>query len=123
MDSITAHASVLSLMASGAATPPDQWRHDGRDGSLTCRYDGSPNTFTWDAAAVAELAARAGDDEVLSADASQLLERWRSVELLLAADELPSPDYFSVDHAGDEFTLVWEDRKLVVVIGGNAATD
>ena len=48
MDSMIAHAHVLSLFAAEAAAIPDQWRHDRRDGSLTYRFDGSTNTFKWD---------------------------------------------------------------------------
>lgn len=123
MDSIIAHAHVLSLMGAEAATAPDHWRHDTRDGSLTYRYAGSSNTYTWNADAVADLAERARDCRPPSSEAGRLLERWPAVERLLAADGLAPPDYFCVDHGTDEFTLVWEEQKLVVIIGPTVLGD
>ena len=117
MDSIAAHARILTVFERDDAVAPDQWCHDLSDGSLSCRYASGENTFTWKADSVASIAAEADDGDAVPPRAAELLERWEAVERILAGAGRPSPDRVYIDHAGDEIRLVWEAEKLVVCIG------
>lgn len=111
-----ASAHVLSVLAADGGPVPDRWCHDLRTGSLTCRVGDGPNTFTWPPDAVAQIAQQAHAREA-SAEARRFLTRWASVERVLAADGLTPPDRIYVDQPSCEFTLVWHEPALAVVIG------
>ncbi|HYF28609.1 MAG TPA: hypothetical protein VD931_22910 [Baekduia sp.] len=114
MQTMTVHAHFLTLAEQGGVTPPNQWRHDLVDGSLSFRYAGSPNSFAWDAEAIASMTGI--DDDEPSAAARELLVRWEAVEGLLARTGR-RPTVVLVDHDADELTLCWNDEKLAVIIG------
>lgn len=111
-----ANAHVLSVLAADGGSVPDRWCHDLRTGSLTYRCGDSPTTFTWPPDAVARIAQQARAREP-SAEAKSFLTRWESVERVLAADGLTLPDRIYVDQPSCEFTLVWHEPALAVVIG------
>ncbi|MEA2170001.1 MAG: hypothetical protein QOF76_3301 [Solirubrobacteraceae bacterium] len=117
MHTIAVHANLLSLAERDDTVSPGRWFHDLADGSLTYQFSGSPNTFTWQAPAIASMA-RTLDAESLTPKARELLERWEAVCTMLDQAERVDPDRVLVDHEADEMTLIWDDPKRVLVVGG-----
>lgn len=116
MKTLAVHAHLLSLADESGTACPDLWRHDLGDGSLTYSFAGSPNRFTWDAAAIAEMPQ---PPAALTSSARQLLDRWQAVRTMLDHGSFADPDEVLVDHAADEMTLFWSDPKLAVIFGGS----
>lgn len=115
MDSILAHACIIDLFASQETVLPDRWSHDLTDGSLSYGFGDSPNTFTWDAKAVASLAARAAG-EPTSPGARSLLDTWATIRHLTVSDGLRDPDRLLFEDRDNEVTLVWEAEKVVMIV-------
>ena len=108
-----AHAHLLGLFADPAVASPDEWTHDLTDGSLTYRFRGSSNTFTWASEAVASIAVK-GSDTARSGCAGSLLDLWEGILGTLRAGGISMPDRVVVEQR--ELTLLWDDQKLAVIV-------
>lgn len=115
MDSIKAHAHVLGLLEGRLPKLPEQWTHDLATGALSYRFDQGPNTFTWDAGAIARMPLDL-DAEPPTEAGRRLLDRWARVREMLNGLDRPGPDKVMIDHGTDEMTLLWQQEKLAVVI-------
>ncbi|MEI2702799.1 MAG: hypothetical protein V9E83_10405 [Baekduia sp.] len=115
MDTMKVHARVLDLLDSDGVPLPGRWFHDLATGSVTYGYASSPNTFKWDAEAVTSMA-RDTAQEPTSNAGRELLERWASIRRMLDELDDGDPDAVLVDHDAQETTLIWEERKVAVVI-------
>jgi hypothetical protein len=122
MDTIAVHAHFLDLCDGGSTQAPDRWYHDLATGSVTYRFGRSPNTFTWDAPAVASMVAKI-EGEPSHERARELVDRWDAIARLLEDAGRTPPDRLLVDHETDEMTLVWEDPQRVVVVGQDGVAE
>ena len=116
MDSLDAQCLITQL--TGREMPaPDLWRHD-RDGSLSCAYSGGEQTFTWRADDVAAMAERwrGSDRSEAPEEIGCFVDAHRRLGALLTESGLEPPDTVTHDLERGELRVVWEDRKVVVVI-------
>lgn len=103
METIDVHASLLSLAEREQVVTPGLWFHDLSEGSLTYRFVGSENSFSWHADAIAAMPENAGDVP-LTPTARRLVRRWKRE---IAHAESTRPDRVVVDHDADKMTLIW----------------
>lgn len=97
---------------------PEHWHH-GHDDSLTYRFSGSSNTYTWDAQAVAEITNRWLELDAPRPDSvAPFVEAHKRLLAGLLKAGGPPPDTVHDDLGAGEVTAVWEDRKQMAIIDG-----
>lgn len=119
MHSLDAQCLLAHLAAAdGGVAFPDRWRH-GRDGSLTYGFGTSPNTFTWRAAQVADMAARwrALGVKRPASVAAFAAAHHRLLESLRRAGRA-DPDVICHELTAREVFAVWEDERVIVTVDG-----
>lgn len=116
MKTIAVHAHVLDILDAQGSTPPPHWCHDLSTGALSFHFTDSTTTYTWSADDIASWH-RDGDPGPSSPRARVLLTRWGRVRDLLDKLDRRHPDQLLVDDDEQEFTLLWEEEKLAVIIG------
>lgn len=116
MDSLDAQCLAFDLTSAGGEAP-DQWQHFA-DGSLAYRFGESPNTFSWPADKVTDMATRwrASGRDVPHAIAT-LVEGHRRFTDILESAALASPDRVIHDLRSDELLAFWDDEKRLVIVG------
>jgi len=100
------------------AVLPEHWHH-GHDDSLTYRFSGSSNTYTWDAQAVEEITNRWLELNAARPDSvAPFVEAHERLLAGLLRVGIPPPDAVSHDLDAGEVAAVWEDRKQMAIIDG-----
>jgi hypothetical protein len=107
---------ALLLESDRSAELPEHWCH-GPHGSLTYRFSGGTNSYTWDARAVEETAARWRGLEAPRPDSvARFIAAHESLLAGLGRIGGALPDSIYHDLGAGEVTAVWQDRKQVVII-------
>ena len=116
MDSLDAQCLLVSTVTK-RQPPPDLWRHE-RSGSLSCAYSGGEQTFTWRAEDVAAMAERwrSTDGNEAPEQIRFFVDAHERLDALLTESGLVPADTVIHDLERGELRVVWEDRKVVVVI-------
>lgn len=117
MDSVDAECLAIDLALSEGATPPDQWQHPS-DGTLAFRFGDSENTYSWSPAEVARMAARwRAADRAVPQCVAKLAAGHRAFAKLVDESDLDPPSRVIHDLRADEVSAVWDESKLVVIVG------
>lgn len=117
MDTLDAQCLLVHLTLDHPAAAPTEWVHEA-DGSLACRFAGSPRTLTWPREDVARLAAEwRGSGQPVPAHVVDLVEGHRNYVELVAGAGLPGPDRVLHDLAEREVTAFYDEPRVAVVIG------
>lgn len=114
METIDVHAALLSLAERERVVLPPLWFHDLKNGSVTYKFAGSENTFSWGAEAIASMPVEAVNVP-LTERAQKLVGRWKHE---VASTGSTRPDRVVVNHDTDRMTLVWTDPDRTQTIEG-----
>lgn len=114
MDSIDAQQLLLELVGA-EMPPPDYWEHH-RDGRLTCAYSGGERSFSWDPAAVADMARRWRSSRSAGSVMGSLPEIHRRLNELIRNADRPPAEIVIHDLASRELRAVWPDDEFVLIV-------
>lgn len=122
MLTIDAQLAVTALFAA-MPEPPAHWHHDLRGGRLTYAFAGSPNTFTWRAEDVADMARRPYLAELVPELDRRLCDALRRCLELTEQADLSPPDEAWIDLVAADVTLLWHEVKLALIVEADGRFD